>query len=152
MNTFLPYSDFSKSAQCLDYKRLGKQRLEARTIYNILINKSDGAWSRHPATLMWKGYEPALATYYNIILIEWKGRGFKNSMSPLLDVFDSVDTYKTTMPPWLGDERFHCTHRSNLLRKDKEWYGQFGWEETDDLPYYWPTKVDNTVSEEVLMV
>ncbi len=36
MQTFLPYTDFKQSARCLDYKRLGKQRLEARTILNIL--------------------------------------------------------------------------------------------------------------------
>jgi hypothetical protein len=41
-------------------------------------------------------------------------------------------------PPWLGDEAFHASHRSNLLRKNPEWYGQFGWTEPDDLPYVWP--------------
>lgn len=36
MNTFLPYADFQKSAQCLDNKRLGKQRVEAWQIYLTL--------------------------------------------------------------------------------------------------------------------
>ena len=36
MQTFLPYSDFIKSAKCLDYRRLGKQRVEAWQIYNTL--------------------------------------------------------------------------------------------------------------------
>lgn len=36
MNTFLPYDNFSKSAECLDYKRLGKQRVEVWQIYTIL--------------------------------------------------------------------------------------------------------------------
>ena len=36
MNTFLPYSDFIRSAKCLDYKRLGKQRVEAWQIYQTL--------------------------------------------------------------------------------------------------------------------
>jgi hypothetical protein len=43
-----------------------------------------------------------------------------------------------TYPPWLGDERLHASHRSNLLRKDPEHYGQFEWTEPDDLPYWWP--------------
>ena len=28
MQTFLPYKDFGKTAKCLDYRRLGKQRVE----------------------------------------------------------------------------------------------------------------------------
>ena len=28
MQTFLPYSDFRDSVACLDYKRLGKQKLD----------------------------------------------------------------------------------------------------------------------------
>ena len=27
MQTFMPYSDIKKSVECLDYKRLGKQRV-----------------------------------------------------------------------------------------------------------------------------
>ena len=26
INTFLPYADFKQTAECLDYRRLGKQR------------------------------------------------------------------------------------------------------------------------------
>jgi hypothetical protein len=45
---------------------------------------------------------------------------------------------QATKPNWIGDEKFHASHRSNLLRKDKEFYGKFGWAEPDDLPYFWP--------------
>ena len=45
----------------------------------------------------------------------------------------------TGAPKWLGNKKFHASHRSNLLRKDREWYSQFGWTEPDDLPYIWPT-------------
>jgi hypothetical protein len=34
----------------------------------------------------------------------------------------------------------HDSHRSNLLRKDPQWYGQFGWTVPDDLPYVWPVR------------
>lgn len=44
------------------------------------------------------------------------------------------------MPPWLGDEALHASHRSNLIRKDPEWYGRFGWTEPPDLPYVWPVQ------------
>jgi len=36
MQTFLPYPDFKKSLQTLDYRRLGKQRVEAYQIIRIL--------------------------------------------------------------------------------------------------------------------
>ena len=43
------------------------------------------------------------------------------------------------MPRWLGDEAFHLSHRSNLVRKDPEFYRlRFG-DVPDDLPYVWPT-------------
>ena len=38
---------------------------------------------------------------------------------------------------WLGDKRFHASHRANLLRKDFEWYSQFGWTENLESPYLW---------------
>ena len=61
MQTFLPYADFVKTAKCLDYRRLGKQRVEAFQILNILEGKTTKAgWKHHPAVLMWEGYENAL--------------------------------------------------------------------------------------------
>lgn len=41
-------------------------------------------------------------------------------------------------PPWIGREDFHRSHQSNLLRKDKDYYGRFNWSVPDDLPYVWP--------------
>ena len=53
MQTFLPYPDFLDSAQCLDYRRLGKQRVEAMQIHNIVSGKrSTGGWINHPAVKM----------------------------------------------------------------------------------------------------
>jgi hypothetical protein len=43
-------------------------------------------------------------------------------------------------PPWLGNESFHASHRSNLLRKDFDYYSQFKWTEPTTLPYIWPSK------------
>jgi len=40
-------------------------------------------------------------------------------------------------PRWLGDEKLHASHRSNLLRKNPEWYSKFGWKEPNNLPYVW---------------
>jgi hypothetical protein len=132
VQTFLPYPDFQQSAACLDSRRLGKQRLEAFQILRTLQDPERRGWRRHPATLMWRGYEDALRRYMNCIIEEWVRRGFRNTME-LAPTPESPQ-----MPWWLGDAAFHASHRANLLRKDPTFYGQYGWSESPDLPYVWP--------------
>jgi hypothetical protein len=129
MQTFLPFSNFVDSAAVLDYRRLGKQRVECMQLLKAI--KNGGAWSNHPAAKMWKGYEEALETYMATCIIEWVKRGYKNTM--IANAYPNC-----RLPPWLGDDAFHASHKSNLLRKDPVYYGQFGWTETDNLPYIWP--------------
>ncbi len=131
MNTFLPYPDFAESARCLDSRRLGKQRVEAMQILRAIANPKYG-WQHHPAVNMWRGNEQALALYMNAMITEWVRRGYKNNI-PRNDVEGNVK-----MPPWLGNSKFHASHRSNLLRKDPAYYEQFHWEEPPGLPYVWP--------------
>lgn len=133
MQTFLPYVDFTRSAKCLDNKRLGKQRVECLQILNSLTGKSKG-WINHPATKMWKGYEKALCRYAIVICNEWIDRGYKDTC---LDKIVTLAVLNSGAPPWLGDEAFHASHRSNLLRKSDH-YNKFGWTESNDLPYVWP--------------
>ena len=133
MQTFLPYSDFVISAQCLDWRRLGKQRVEADQILNIILGKAKtDAWKNHPAIKMWAGFSESLKQYRNTIILEWVARGYKNNM-PILPM-----TSYLIKPSWLGNYEFHASHRSNLLRKDKNYYSKYDWKETDDLPYIWP--------------
>ena len=131
MQTFLPYSNFADSLDCLDYRRLGKQRVEAYQIINALEGRSKG-WANHPATKMWKGYENALKQYHNECIEHWVARGYNNNMKK--EVIEGDIVY----PHWLGDDTFHSAHRSNLLRKDKEFYSQYLWTESDNMEYYWP--------------
>ena len=136
MQTFLPYKDFDRTFSVLDYKRLGKQRVEAKQIIDILEGKAkSNAWKNHPAVRMWKGYVSALKLYYNRCIWEWVKRGYKNNM-PILDIIGRIE-----FPYWLGDEKFHRSHRSNLLRKDKEYYSKY-FKERDDLEYIWPKQVE----------
>ena len=146
MQTFLPYPDFRKSVQCLDYKRLSRQRPEAlqilRTLEKMKIEMPKGkiaGWTKHPAVLMWQGYEDALKWYYNEAVSEWVARGFNNTMELI-----PVDITKVQLPPWIGDEKFHASHRSNLLRKDEIYYSDFDWEESIFLPYVWPSHAQQT--------
>ena len=135
MQTFLPYRDFEDTFRALDYRRLGKQRVEAHQILNILLDRTETkGWRNHPATKMWSGYEDALKLYYNLCIVEWTGRGYNNNML-MEKIIDPI-----MYPEWLGDESFHASHRSNLLRKDYNYYSKFDWKELPNLEYIWPIK------------
>ena len=141
MQTFLPYQDFRKSLESLDNKRLGKQRVETFQIINAILGrpKKDGTpykgWLNHPCSVMWRDYVPALKLYFNMSLVIWEERGFINNMNLELST-DSIIKF----PHWLGNERFHSSHRANLLRKDSEYYSKHGWTENPEDPYIWMDK------------
>lgn len=136
MQTFLPYANFVESAQCLDNKRLGKQRVEAWQIYQCLTKQGSLRWKNHPAVKMWNGQLTLLRKYGIAICNEWIKRGFKDTM--LVRFQNIVPIINCYTPFWLGNKKFHSSHRSNLLRKDFTYYSQFGWKEDNTLPYYWP--------------
>ena len=73
MQTFLPYESFRESAKVLDWRRLGKQRVEGMQIINAIENPEKQGWQNHPITVMWRPYLSALKLYTNIIIWElWK--------------------------------------------------------------------------------
>jgi hypothetical protein len=144
MQTFLPDPSFSRSAELLDYRRLGKQRVECKQILKALHGMSKG-WVNHPATKMWRGYEYALALYGSAMCQEWIDRGYNDSLLPEFESViaameeSGVDPRDPRVyPGWLGDDNIHASHRSNLLRKDPTFYSRYGWSEPDDLEYVWP--------------
>jgi hypothetical protein len=63
-------------------------------------------------------------------------RGFKDTCKEKMIAL-SLPVHEL-QPPWLGNESFHASHRSNLLRKNPAWYSKFGWSESDNLEYVWP--------------
>lgn len=149
MQTFLPFPSFSDSAHILDRQRLGKQRVEAFQIYNALTNPSYG-WQNHPAVNMWRGHEWALCTYGAVCCVEWKIRGYQDSL--LAKFADAMNGFVTRgveyhEPAWLGDRRVHLSHQSKLVQKMPEHYGQFVGNEFDQFDvlakhweYFWPVR------------
>lgn len=122
VNTFLPYPNFEQSIQSLDDKRLGKQRTECKQIINALEKyKNEGivaGYLRHPATLMWYGYENALKYYHNLCIYEWVNRGKNNTM-------EYIEHGEVEYPWFIGWELFHMSHQASLLRKDQHHYSQY---------------------------
>jgi hypothetical protein len=141
MQTFLPYESFSESGKCLDYKRLGKQRVEAYQILRALTGESKG-WINHPATKMWKGYEWQLYLYGLAVCQEWRNRGYKDTVRDKLFYMMAGErhrAYPNRIPSWLGGP-IHASHRAALLAKNFDYYKQFNWIEEPKIEYIWPSK------------
>ncbi|MEJ2856888.1 MULTISPECIES: MSMEG_6728 family protein [unclassified Saccharothrix] len=149
MQTFLPHPDFAATARVLDRKRLGKQRVEAIQVLRGLVVPGYG-WRHHPAVKMWTGYEEALVRYGLEICAAWCAIGHADTCAATLrtglkDVrgHEEVRTQAELaeagdLPPWLGDEDLHHSHRSALVRKDPAHYGPLFPDVPPDLPYVWP--------------
>ncbi|WP_043615165.1 MSMEG_6728 family protein [Nonomuraea candida] len=150
MQTFLPYPDFAATAAVLDPLRLGKQRVETLQILRALTVPGYG-WRHHPVVKMWAGYEEALVRYGLEVCGHWCSMGRSDTCAstmttelarlrgtPVVRTQPGLDA-AGELPPWLGDEALHRSHRSALLRKDPSFYRPvFGDEEPDDLDYVWP--------------
>ena len=173
MQTFLPYSNFHLTAEVLDRKRLGKQRVECLQILRTLkqgewtclsckmpvthfnehktgyhcyyceASLKRTGWYNHPAVQMWKGYETGLMLYLREICAAWVRLGYKDTCwEKAIEVgFRPPNVGEGfLLPNWLGNESFHLSHQSNLLRKNPDHYSQFFMGIPNDLPYVWPTK------------
>lgn len=156
LQTFLPYPSFEKSVEVLDYRRLGKQRVEAMQILQSLVSNhclsfpeflkdtvikplKEYGWGSHAAVKMWVGFEKALAVYFNNCVIEWTNRGYRNNLE-LIPVECHFE-----YPYWIGDDKFHSSHRAALLFKDFSFYSKFGWSESPGIRYYWPESANGRI-------
>ena len=149
MQTFLPYADFADSARVLDDKRLGKQRVETLQILRALTYPTYG-WKHHPAVKMWRGHEEGLAAYGFAMVAEWRARGHADTCAATMSTDLGLAGLPTQpriqgelvapgeLPPWLGNEQFHVSHRAALLRKDPNFYGAVFAGIDPELPYMWP--------------
>mgnify|MGYP003653028102 CR=1 FL=1 len=144
MQTFLPYADFELSAKSLDRQRLGKQRVEGMQIINAIENPIKQGWQNHPCVTMWRPYPTALKQYTNIMMAEWIKQGYRNTMMFYAEPFQE----DFELPFWLGDDRIHSSHRSNLLRKDYDYYRQHKWNDNPQSGYIWHD-LDNLFYEQV---
>lgn len=147
MMTFRPYADHNRSAKVLDYRRLGKQRVEAYQIMSAMmagITGENAGWAHHPIVLMWAGKDNPyldhacgqmhledLIKYYYAMATEWERRGYRHAMNYKVIPFQLMTSrfvgtlhYLADHPlPWTPEKELQ--HKHILLRKDPEWYGQF---------------------------
>ncbi|MCF3964529.1 MSMEG_6728 family protein [Streptomyces fuscigenes] len=149
MQTFLPCPGFAASAGVLDPRRLGKQRVEALQVLRGLTVPGHG-WRHHPAVRMWAGYEEALVRYGLEVCRVWTEGGRADTCATKLTAgfaahrpgapVRATDVLAAAgeLPPWLGDEAFHLSHRSALVTKDPAYYRPRFPDVPSGLPYVWP--------------
>ncbi|HXV92502.1 MAG TPA: MSMEG_6728 family protein [Pseudonocardia sp.] len=148
MQTFLPYPDFGASAGVLDDRRLGKQRVEALQVLRAVTRQTYG-WKRHPAVRMWAAHPEGVAAYGLAVCAEWVRRGHADTCAATigLDLAEAglpaprpqAELARAGgLPPWLGDERLHRSHRAALVRKDPAYYGPLFPDADPALGYFWP--------------
>jgi hypothetical protein len=170
MQTFLPYSSFVKTARCLDWRRLGKQRAEAFQVIDISLKvlKRDNPedekykdvildgpriwWENHPARLMWQDHLYTLCEYSIIICDEWKRRGNVDIMKERFISLRDKYFEDNGRPDWINNS-FCIAHRSNLIRKGRAKLLKKGiaddylkykslWPDiSENLPYIWPVTI-----------
>jgi hypothetical protein len=148
VQTFLPYTNFRKSAQSLDMKRLGKQRVECLQLLNSIKADKEGkeyrGWKNHPARDMWympgkHDYSNALVDYGIAVCEAWKERGYKDTCLEKISAhYESKSPDK--LPNWLGREDIHESHRSMLIKKKPDYYKEKFENTKEGLEYIWPTR------------
>jgi hypothetical protein len=151
MQTFLPYPSFEESASVLDGKRLGKQRVENLQLFRAILVPGYG-WQNHPATAMWANHIPAFLDYHSKIIREWvENRNYNDScwdkVASLVkerapEDYEAFRTGDYDFPWFVGHERFHLGHQSNLIRKAPEHYRPYFGDVPDDLDYIWTDPED----------
>lgn len=138
MQTFLPLPGLCESAEALrlDYRRLGKQRVEVLQLLKAIKGESPKGWVNHPATKMWRQYPDALCDYGMAVCYVWKSLGYRDTCYEKIAAYHSMAS-TVELPWWLGWPEFHEAHRSNLVRKNEDFRAL--WPDVrDDLPYIWP--------------
>lgn len=126
MQTFLPFPSFIKSAACLDNRRLGKQIVEARQIYDIISNapacRATKSQRNHPIIATWRDFLgddclPMLASYITALSDEYYVRfGWHHQSAAGIE---STGYDEVSFPAV-----FHVAHRCALRAKDPAYYTQ----------------------------
>lgn len=159
MQTFLPHPGFVQSAHALDDRRLGKQRVETFQILRALVWPTYG-WKRHPAVTMWRGFTPAVVAYGIAACREWGARGHADALEEQLLAYSGGIGYtfaelnaEGRLPPWLGDDRVHESHRRSLANKapdlyPPDWSGEAGYVWPAPAYPMWPLPFLDTLSPE----
>jgi hypothetical protein len=155
MITWLPDQNLVKSTNFLDHGHITNQAYEAATILHAIAGPGHHTgWSNLKGAAMWKGHDDGLALYLSLVIRQCRAQGIAVPQNP---PYDFEKDYAPNLgnhwlaprlcavadivwPEWLGEEKVHSSHRSNLLRKKPDFYRQFGWTDDPEAEIYWPVQ------------
>ena len=139
IQTWLPYPDFRKSAECLDMPELALQRLnvlELMEYYHDIEQDSSLPESYqthdlddHSIVKMWNGFQLQLCEYGLVCCDEYSVR--KSKPDPIYEAIRFHLECATTedapfrKPNWFGDPDFHMSHQAELLRLNPDYYASY---------------------------
>lgn len=134
MQIFLPYPSLKDSVSCLDPSCLGNQ------CYRECLTMIRGGWPHHRVSKMWKDYKHAMAQYalFGFEELTRRGRHYPHHIKTFTEYLNMFPD--TGLPSFIGDEKFHASHRAALLFKKPAYYSQFNWAEKPELNYIWPNQ------------
>ena len=142
MQVFLPYADFTKSAKCLDKKRLFKQTWECKQLLNAILRIKTG-WRNHCITRTWESHAFLLYEFFKACTEECKERqmiGFADATewmeSLSLEQSHELLAGSNESTDFLSSDWYHLAYQSHLLAKNEEYYSQFNWE-VEPKSGYW---------------
>lgn len=127
MITFLPWNSYRECAKSLDNARLRNQVFEAKIIYETIVRESgcrefgkNSGVNSAPMFHMWRGWAPSLLRYTSEMIEECEAR--RLWIDPIWRSFVYLHIENAELPPFMGDERLHKSHRKALVFKKPEWY------------------------------
>ena len=141
MQTFLTNSNYEKSAQALDNRRLRKQTWECKQILEAVIANRIGekrGWQSHCITRMWQNHPHSLLCYWAAMVRECAVRGLNGFAVINDDDYPILLEKEKPAPDFVYDKRIKSAYRAHLLAKDFSHYSQFGWTEQPKSGYYAP--------------
>lgn len=138
---YLPHPDFEVSAQAFDSAML---QVNIDNIINLLENFHETEFAQpvdDRQRLAWKDHEVSLCWYGIVLCVEMERRQLHASSRARLEWhldMASAGAFSMDRPDWVGDERVHTSHQSQLIAHNPRVYAPAFPGIPDNLPVWWP--------------
>lgn len=147
MITWMTRRDMPRTMKDLTDKDLIIGLEDCKHIFDVVTGMTSPDGNR-PVYKMWSQYEFALGIYGMLMSMEltmnrhvadktfWH---FKDAIAEMKKSFAMEDvSFTYEKPPWFEDTDVLMSHRSNLVRRYPERYGDKWKSVQEDMPYLWP--------------
>jgi hypothetical protein len=139
MNIYMPFPDLTKSAECLDDRRLDKVRSDISAVLRACAESAPADGKEHSAVKMWRGNERFLINYGIAVCSEWMSRGNADiTLGKMIKMKADFPPDSDQPPEWFGTDELHKSHQSMLLRLQPSHYKEYFGDTPDDIQMFWP--------------